>query len=121
MQLIETTETCDPPLIWELLKKEAPLSNLKFKISCVITDKKGRVLGKSINSTKTHPKYGSKIYKTLHAETGALYNCLKRGIDVKGAIAYIYRVGGRCCKPCPCCERTLKFHGIKKIIYTNKI
>lgn len=120
MELIPVSDETLPDSIMGELKDQIQFSHMHFRLSCVITDKKGRVLGRGSNQSKTHPKFGAKLYRTLHAEASALYSCIKRGINVKGATAYVYRENGKLSKPCPCCTAILRKFGIKKVYYSFK-
>lgn len=116
--MIEATEEDLSDSIWALTSIEASKSPLKFKIGAAIIDKKNRLVAVGHNSTKTHPKYGSKSpWNTMHAEGAALYNCKKLGIDPKGMTMIIYRRGGLC-KPCPDCQKLIEKAKINKVIYT---
>lgn len=116
MELVGTDAPSEDDPCWFKAIQMSKESTQKFKLGAIITDKKGRILGKGWNSTKTHP-LGSKEYKTLHAEISALYDCLKKGIDVTGSIAYVYRKNNKTSKPCECCTATLKRFGVKKVNY----
>lgn len=119
MQLVEVTNSEDPDPMWATLKGVADKSIMKFKIGAAIV-KRGRLLSIGHNSTKTHPKFGSKKnFMTLHAEGAAIYNANKLGIDVKGATIIIYRRNWLNSKPCESCQRLIEKAGIAKIIYTN--
>ena len=50
---------------------------------------------------------------TIHAEVNAITDCARRGVETKGAIAYITHY------PCINCFKTLVASGIKKIIYLH--
>lgn len=101
-----------------LAKSQSEQSSLRFKLGAVIKiGKKSRV--SAYNVHKTHGKLGSGRYNSLHAETHAILKAKKQGMDLKGATLYVYREGGLNSKPCPDCQRIIKQHGIKKVIYTN--
>lgn len=118
MELIEANVE-ESDLIWATLKDVAGKSKMKFKLGAAIV-KRGKVLVVGNNSSKTHPKFGSKDnYMTMHAEGNALFNAKKLGIDVKGAMMVVYRKNWLCAKPCDSCQKLIKNAGIKKVIYTN--
>jgi len=117
MDLVEVNSVDETDPIWAKLKRLAQKSMLKSKHSCVLTTKKGEIVSWGVNQNRTHPKYGSKPpYFTLHAEGAALFDCIKKGCNPKGLIAYVYRKGGTNSKPCKCCQALLARFGIK-IIY----
>ena len=92
----------DPPHPMRVAIKEAHKSNHRFKLGACIA-KGRRILSKACNSRKTHPRFGSGEFKTLHAEGYAIYKAVRQGIDIKGATIYIYRRNNNLAKPCPCC------------------
>ena len=120
MELIEVNNVDESDPIWSLVASQAQKSTMYFQLGALIVDKKGRVLGKGYNTSKTHPLGSKKDFKTMHAEISALYDCIKHKKDVKGSTVIVYRRGGRMSKPCSCCESTLKKFGVKKVIYSNK-
>ena len=119
MELIELSkpEEEDPTLA--TLKGVANNSTMKFKIGAAIV-RRGKILVVGHNSSKTHPKFGSKKeYMTLHAEGAVLYNAKKLGIDTKGAIMVVYRRNWLNSKPCESCQKLIKKAGVKQVYYTN--
>ena len=98
--------------------KESHKSNHRFKLGACIA-KGRRILSKACNSRKTHPRFGSGEFKTLHAEGYAIYKAVRQGIDIKGATIYIYRRNNNLAKPCPCCMGLIHKYGIKKVIYSG--
>lgn len=119
MDLVPITNPPEEYPFWMLAKYMASRSTQKMKLGAVLV-KKNDILGYGYNSSKTHP-LGSKDYKTLHAEIAALYHCLKRRVDVEGAVMYVFRKNSLLAKPCKWCEKTLRKHGISKVYYTDKI
>ena len=107
-----------PPMML-LARKQALNSTCRFKLGAVIT-KKGRILGYGCNTKKTHPKYGSGRYRTLHCEGAAIYDCVKKGEDMEGATIWIYRLNNNLAKPCPCCQGLIEQFGITKAIYSGE-
>ena len=108
----------DPPPPMRIAIKESHKSNHRFKIGAAIAKGK-RVLSQACNTRKTHPKFGSGEYSTLHAESHAVYKAVRRGIDLRGATIYIYRHNNNLAKPCPCCTGLLSKYGIKDIVYSG--
>lgn len=49
--------------------------------------------------------------RTIHAETNAIYQCAKNGIDTEGSIIYVTHL------PCLNCTKAIIQAGIKKIYY----
>lgn len=117
MELIPIDDIEDPFLL--LAKKFSERSKLRFKLGAIIT-KRNKVIGVGYNSHKTHSKYGSGKYCTLHSEGSALYNAIKRKNDVSGATIYVYRRHMGLAKPCEDCRKLLQRHGIKKVFYSNR-
>ena len=105
----------------ELAKEEAEKSNHKRKVGAVIV-RGDRVLSKAHNLLKTHPKFGSGWFSRLHAEGHAIYKAVKKGIDLRGATIYVYRMnsfGDALAKPCSCCMGLIHKHGIKNVVYSE--
>lgn len=101
--------------------EESHKSVAKFKLGAVILDKRGRVVASGHNDTrKGSSVFGSKVFKTLHAEGAALRSASKRGIDVSGMTMLIFRKGNNLSMPCPSCQAMLKQAGIKKVYYSSK-
>ena len=99
--------------------KEAKKSKHKIKVGAVIA-RKNKILVTAHNLVKTHPKYGSKEFKTLHAEGHAIYKAIRAGIDICGCSIYIYRGKGTLAKPCPCCAKLISEFGITKVYYSGQ-
>ena len=115
MILQELDDEIPPPMAVAI--KESEKSNRRFKLGAVITKKK-KILGKGFNSRKTHPRFGSGEYNTLHAETHALYRAINAGHDVSGSTMYVYRSHFNLAKPCQTCQQILQNFKIEKVIYT---
>ena len=101
--------------------------NCRFRVSAIITDSKGNILSKALNSyEKTHPiqaayankvKRPTKIY--LHAEIAALIKCRKKPHTI--IVSRFLKDGSMAlAKPCPVCQLALKEAGVKKVCYTTK-
>ena len=78
----------------------------------------GAVQGKGVNTKRNQPGIVEEIDAlSVHAEVNAL-----RGVNAKGAVAYIARVNNqgekRQSRPCPECLTKLKAAGVKRIVYT---
>lgn len=112
-----------------ILQKVADYSNSsdgEFKVAAFLTDKRGNVLSKGVNSyTKTHPtqaeyagRTGNEYRIYLHAEIAALVKSKKKPYAI-----YIARKFKNdefaLARPCPVCSLALKEAGVKKIVYTT--
>jgi deoxycytidylate deaminase len=97
---------------------EAKKSKHRFKLGAAVAKGK-KILVKAHNCNKTHPRYGSGPYSTLHAESNAIYKAVRQGIDLVGSTIYVYRVNDNLAKPCPCCMKLIKEHGIKEVVYSG--
>lgn len=98
----------------------------RFRLACIITDKRGHIISSALNSfSKTHPKqqkYAEKVGQPdkvfLHAEIAALVRC-----RIQPYAIYIARVtkDGKpaLAKPCPVCEMAIREAGVKRIYYTT--
>jgi deoxycytidylate deaminase len=119
MELIEVSKPEDDSPIWASLKGEAQKSLMKFKIGAALI-RRGRIVAVSHNTTKTHPKFGSKKdFKTLHAEGNVIWTAKKLGIPTQGLTIMVYRRNWLNSKPCESCQKLIKKAGIAKVIYTN--
>ena len=101
-----------------IAKKASEKSKERFKMGAVIT-RGNRVLAHGYNINKTHPKYGSGEYKTVHAESSAICKCIRQGIKLEGASIWVYRRNEQLAKPCPCCMELIRSVGIKNVYYTD--
>ena len=103
-------------------RKEAIKSKCRCKHGAVIT-RGGSTLSKGYNSYKPHPTFGGGPLLTLHAEAAAIRFAVNKGINLKGATIYVVRHGGLSdmSKPCLNCEELIRAHGIRKVVYTNKL
>ena len=106
----------DPPM--RLAIKESHKSNHRFKLGACIARGK-RVLAKAHNTRKTHPKFGAGEFKTLHAESHAIYKAVRMGIDIAGATIYVFRENYNLAKPCSCCMNLIYEHGLKEVVYSD--
>lgn len=97
----------------------------KYKVSAVITNKKGRIIAVGCNSySKTHPKQAYYAKKCgcqpkifLHAEIDALIHCKDKPHTIY--IARVNRKGNPLpAKPCPICNMAITDCGIERIITT---
>tara|TARA_R100000008_G_scaffold40816_1_gene23443 strand:+ start:1977 stop:2324 length:348 start_codon:yes stop_codon:yes gene_type:complete len=91
----------------------------KFQLGAAIYSKKGKLISSGWNKHKTHPKFGSFLFKNLHAEGDALIKALKTRKSLKGSYIVVYRKRGNRAKPCSCCENMLREAGIEKVYYTD--
>lgn len=96
-----------------IAKHTANKSTCRFKVSCVLVDKRGRIVATGFNH---HAKNGNKMGRpTVHAEVDALNKVRKPSNNL---IAFIYRKNSRKINPCPSCEKILIAYGINKIFCT---
>lgn len=101
-------------------------SDGEFKVAAFVTDKRGAVLSKGINSySKTHPvqaEYAERVGQEdriyLHAEISALVKAKKTPYAIYIARKYKNEEFALA-KPCPVCSAALKEAGVKKIVYTT--
>jgi len=107
----------EPPPLRAAIK-ESKKSNNRFKVGASIARGK-KVLSKACNTRKTHPKYGSGNYQTLHAESHAIYKAVRMGIDIAGATIYVFRENYNLAKPCSCCMSLIYEHGLKEVVYSD--
>ena len=106
------------PPQWKKAMEAAKSATCRFRLGAVIV-KNGKILSIASNQKKTHPRWGSGDYKTLHAEGNAIYRATRQGIDIEGADMYIYRSGNNVSKPCPCCSGLMAEAGIKNVYYSG--
>ena len=123
-------------------KELAETSTFKnVKMGCIMVYK-GIIIGKGVNSSKSHPlqkiynkRYrkfnsgnGKMINDCLHAETSALLDAEKNvgdHVDWSKVHVFIYRISpGRssktgCARCCPACRNLLYDKGIRSIYYTE--
>ena len=98
------------------------------RMAAIIVKRK-RVLGKGMNSRRSHPfqklMSKSEVKIALHAEISAIIDALKNNEEqaLRGATIFVARVlknGSRAiAKPCPICERAIKAYGITAVHYTE--
>lgn len=97
--------------------KEALKSTHRFRLGCIIIDKRGTILAKGFNQVKTHP-LSNTDYKTLHAECDAARK-LVGGHELYAYIGRIKKNGlPGLAKPCSCCQQLLKRVGVKYVWYS---
>ena len=108
----------DPPPPMRYAIEESKKSKHKFAMGAVIV-RGNKMLSKACNLNKTHPKFGSGVYRRLHAEGNAIYKAVRRGIELSGSTIYVYRKNYNLAKPCACCMGLIHKYGIKEIIYSG--
>ena len=101
-------------------KQIAAKSQCNFQVSCIIFNKKGRIISHGYNHISNLTKrFG---LRSVHAEMDALMRKgLKRTNDLE---AFIYRKNGNPITPCNVCAKLLRNFGIKTVYCTygeNKI
>lgn len=108
-------DVSDPTML--LAAREALKSPLRFKLGAVIRDGK-HIISKAFNIDKTHTKYGCGRWRTLHAESHAIYRAIRSGCNLRGSVLYVYRHNRLLAKPCPDCEKLIRNYGISKVVYS---
>ena len=96
----------------------------KFRHGAVLV-KHGAVLSAGLNKDKSC-SFGERFRPkdlgeaTLHAELAAILNVPRK--QTENADVYVVRVGAlgdlRSSKPCPMCQATLRFVGVKRVFYS---
>lgn len=107
----------EPPLM-RAACRVAKKSKARFKMGAVIA-RGNKILSRATNMKKTHPTYGSGEFMYLHCEGHAIYRAMRSGINLEGATIYVYRRYGQLAKPCPCCMKLIRKHGIKEVVYSD--
>jgi deoxycytidylate deaminase len=102
--------------IMEVARQTADKSPCKYKVSCVLCDKKGNIIATGYNH------YGSRSGRlgkwTIHAEIDAISKGIRKPSN--NLVAFIYRRHGRIIHPCDTCKALLKAYGISTIYHTNE-
>ena len=97
-----------------LAKKISKLSLARFKVGAVLV-KKNIVISTAYNTRKTHPKFGSGEYQTLHAEGHTICKAVRTRKNIYNTTIYVYRENGNLAKPCACCQKLLNSFNIDAI------
>jgi len=92
--------------------KIASKSPCNFKVSCLLIDKKGKIVASGYNHHSNIRVMGQ---PTVHAEFDALKKVRKPSTNL---VAFIYRKNGRIITPCQSCYKILKAYGIMDVFYT---
>ncbi len=101
--------------ILHLAHKTAMKSDCKYKVSCILTDNRGKIISTGYNHYSFN---GNKLGKyTVHAEMDAILQKIHK--PSKNLIAFIYRKNSRIITPCDACSKLLSTYGIKTIWFTN--
>ena len=100
-----------------LIRASNNSSSKRFKMSCVITDKRGNVISVGWNKYKTHPTLGGGNFGYIHAECDALLKAFK--VNKVAYRAIVYRRNHNLSKPCTSCMEKLTRYGIKEVIYSS--
>ena len=120
MIILEPASEEDAPWL-DLARDESEKSKMsRFRLGAILV-KRGKIIGFGYNKAKSHPKWGSGKFKTLHSEGDAIYCALRLGNDPKDAIMYVYRENWNLSKPCADCLAHIQKVKIKKVIYSNGI
>lgn len=103
----------------------------RFRLAAaVIQPKSGKILSLGFAHKKTHPfqyKFKSHDFHSFwHAETHAIYNALKAGIDLSGMDLCVMRVGNASgmplmlAKPCVSgCMQCIEHYGIRNVYFST--
>lgn len=120
-----TTELLYPPKFVRFAKRAIVHHSLeeKFKMACVIVQRK-KMISLGINyRNKTHPvakKFDP--HKTMHAEIHAITRAVNKE-QLIGSTVVVYRQDNNgnqaMARPCMMCQKVLKHYGIKYMLYTN--
>lgn len=96
------------------------------KIGAVILLKKRSLKWGHNRDLKSHPylkKFGFHYNQSIHAEMAAIFK-VKNKENLKGATIVVYRENKKgelaMSRPCEICQRLLREHGFKKMIYTTE-
>ena len=89
----------------------------RLKVGCILV-KDNRIISQGYNGFISGHPHNSVIINnheiaTIHAETNAIIDCAKRGVNCENSIAYITHF------PCINCLKFLVQAGIKKIYYID--
>lgn len=103
--------------ILEVAIKTAKKSTMRYRVSCVLVDNRGRVVATGYNHMATNGR--SMGHWSVHAEADALSK-VKKIPDGSNLTAFIYRKNSRAIDPCPSCEKLLKAYGIERIFCTHE-
>lgn len=112
--------------IVDVAERAAKASSMKQRMACVIYWSDRDVLSAGINRRLSWGHFPVSLKKavspgipvwSVHAEISALIYALTNPSfqvrTLRGAKAYIHRLGGRKSKPCPACYTALQAAGIK--------
>lgn len=102
----------------------------KYRLGCIITDKRHNILSLGVNKPKSHPyqyksqlKVGSPSRIYLHSEIDCIINLRRVNYSSNPYYAYVARTtsSGKLAlaKPCLGCYYALEELGIRKIFYTD--
>ena len=96
----------------EIASKVAQKSSCRYKVSCILVDKSGKVVATGYN----HHGNGRSMGKpTIHAEMDALSKVRKPSSNLT---AFIYRKNGKIITPCKACQKLLDAYGIEVVWHT---
>ena len=100
-------------------------SKCKYKIGCIIIDKRGRILSTGVNKSKTHTlqfQYAKDINEKkihLHAEIDAINNLKRASKPHAIYVARTSKIGDtRLAKPCSICMKAIIDNKIDNIYWT---
>lgn len=105
----------DLDLVMMTAKKTAEKSPCRFKVSCILVDRKGNIVATGYNHHSINSKRMGRW--TVHAEVDALNKVRKPSNNL---IAFIYRLRSKKINPCESCSTLLKSYGINTVYCTNE-
>lgn len=101
----------DPNKIHEVAHRTALKSSMRFKVSCVLVDSRGRIVSVGYN----HRCAGTRLGRySVHAEKDALDKVTKPAPNL---YAFVYRLNGRPINCCDGCMAMMKAYEIRGIYY----
>jgi len=103
--------------IMDIARKTATKSTMKYKVSCVLVDRRGRVVATGYNHRCTNGRCMGN--HSVHAEADALSK-VKKIPDGSNLTAFIYRMNSKAIDPCSACEKLLKAYGIENVFCTHE-
>lgn len=90
-------------------------SDMRYKLSAIIYDNKGRVINSDYNRWLRIGK--DRFRSSIHAEQGAIIGCSRS--ELWGSSIFVYRKNGRMAKPCPICMSMILDSGIRNVFWSS--
>ena len=98
--------------------KLADKSTMRYKMSAVIFNKKGRIINTGYNRWLLIGHHDVVPHRTsIHAEADAIIGCSLR--DLYNSSIFVFRRNFRNAKPCHNCTKMIRNAGITQIYYSN--